>query len=77
MLLALIKDFRCGCHEGGGNHPKKDISVSPKISDLRDHSQSIFRPILTRVQVHESILYFEFDVEFDGECDDADVNPEC
>ena len=74
MLLALIKDFRCGCHEGGGNHPRKE--VSPKISNLRDDFQSIFRPILTRVQVHELVLYFEFDVKLDGECDDADVCPE-
>ena len=27
--------------------PRKD--TQPKISDLRDHSQSIFRPILTRI----------------------------
>ena len=28
--------------------PRKD--PQPNISDLRDHSQSIFRPILTRIQ---------------------------
>ena len=28
--------------------PRKD--TQPNISDLRDHSQSIFRPILTRIQ---------------------------
>ena len=33
---------------GGGNHPRKD--TQPKISDLRDHSQSISRQILARVQ---------------------------
>ena len=33
---------------GGGSHPRKD--TQPKIFELRDHSQSISRPNLTRVQ---------------------------
>ena len=45
--------------------PRKD--PQPNISDLRDHSQSIFRPILTRIQkkkkkVATPIIYWPVEV---------------
>ena len=45
--VRVIARYDCSCIRVVATTPRKD--PQPNISDLRDHSQSIFCPILTRV----------------------------